>query len=246
METKRFFLWMFLMFLAFSGCEAEKKEEPLVSQKSQMIERPKRVIVVAIDFSGSYKLLNQAKDMLCWIIEKLRPGDILYCRAITDSSYLDNCSIFRLEIPALKEYHDDNPFDRKSKNQRSRELFQINMMKKEACNKLSVSPFTKVMKTDVYGFLAAASDKFALIPYGYQRILIIASDLQDNIGYDVKPQLARVNVAITGFQNDKDPSKTLKFKSRWVKYLSEAGAAKIVFLAIEDDFTMNHFLGGPQ
>lgn len=244
MKIKHMFIWMLLLMFSFSGCDAGKKEELSVAVKNDIIVKPKRVIVVAIDFSGSYKLLNQAKDMLCWIIEKLRPGDILYCRAITGSSYLDNCNIFRLELPPLKEHRGDNPFDRKSKNNRSRELFRIDMMKKEACNKLSVSPFTKVMKTDVYGFLAAASDKFSLIPYGYQRILIIASDLQDNIGYEVNPQLTRVNVAITGFQNDKDPSKTLKFKSRWVKYLSKAGATKIVFLSIEDDFTMDHFLGG--
>jgi hypothetical protein len=247
MKTKIFSIWIILLLFAFLGCDTGKNKEPPNAIKNETIKMQKRAIVVAIDYSGSYELLNQAKAMLCWIIKRLNPGDILYCRAITASSYPDNCTIFKLELPVLKEYREDNPFDKRLKNIRSKELFQINMLKKEACSKLSVSqPIPKAMKTDVYGFLAAASDKFVLIPPDYQRILIISSDLQDNIGYKVKPQLSKVKIAITGFQNSKDPSKTLKLKNQWVKYFTEAGGSKVIFLSIEDSFTMEHFLGRRQ
>jgi protein tyrosine phosphatase (PTP) superfamily phosphohydrolase (DUF442 family) len=102
---------------------------------------------------------------------------------------------------------------------------------------------TNSKRTDIYGFLAAAADRFALAPKGYKRILILASDLEDNVGYQPKVNLASAQVAVLGFQSSKDPVRTQQVKQGWIKRLTEAGATRVVFLPLEEKFNLDQFKG---
>ena len=98
--------------------------------------------------------------------------------------------------------------------------------------------FTNAKYTDIYGFLAAAKDRFDLAPKNYQKVLIIASDLKDNVRNNVELELSNVSVAVIGFQAEKDPGKTKKHKERWISILSNAGASRVYFIPIEEKLTL--------
>ena len=102
----------------------------------------------------------------------------------------------------------------------------------------------KVAKhTDIYGFLAASNDRFNLAPKDYQKILIIASDLKDNVRYKVDLGLSGAYVAVVGFQNSKNPQESRSLKNKWTKKFMQSGAAEVIFLSIEEKFTAQHFMG---
>jgi len=154
---------------------------------------------------------------------------------------MDDCAILRVEIPSTEKNKNDNPFDRKTKNIERARLLQIKLIKREAINKLSGIKFSNAKKTDINGFFAAAIDRFNLAPKHFQKILIISSDLQDNVGFNVKLDLSGVKVVVLGFQVSKDPAKTRTLKNQWTKRLKEAGASKVLFLPVEEKFNMDLF-----
>jgi hypothetical protein len=232
---KKTLILISIIVLTF-GCQDQKHASEKIPAP-----RPRRVIIIGIDESGSYKLREQAKKLIARVINELEPGDILYLRRINDLSYLDNCTIFRLELPVLKTSKANNPFDRKAKRLRKAQIFHINSLKKEAIKRLADIKFKVAKHTDIYGFLAASNDRFNLAPQEYQRILIIASDLKDNVRYKVNLDLSEAYVAVVGFQNSKNPQESRSLKSNWTKRLMQSGAAKVIFLSIEERFSTNNF-----
>lgn len=224
-----------LIVLIF-GCQDQEQASEKIPEP-----KPRRVFIIGIDESGSYKLREQAKKLIARVISELEPGDILYLRRINDSSFLDQCTIFRLELPALEKSKSNNPFDRKAKRLRKSQIFHINSLKKEAIQRLADIKFKIAKNTDIYGFLGASNDKFNLTPQDYQKILIIASDLKDNVRYKVDLGLSGAFVAVVGFQNSKNPQESRNLKSDWTKKFIKSGAAKVVFLSIEERFSTKNF-----
>ena len=232
---KKAFLYISIIALVF-GCQDKE-------QANEKIPAPKhrRVFIIGIDESGSYKLREQAKKLIARVINELEPGDILYLRRINDSSYLNNCSIFRLELPVLRNPATENPFDRKAKRLRKAHIFHIHSLKNQAIQRLADIKFKIAKHTDIYGFLAASNDRFNLAPKDYQKILIIASDLKDNVRYKVDLGLPGAYVAVVGFQNSKNPKESRNLKGQWTKEFMQFGAAKVMFLSIEEKFSAEHF-----
>ncbi len=229
------FILISIIALTF-GCQDQKHATEKILQP-----RSKRVFIIGIDESGSYKLREQAKKLIARVINELEPGDILYLRRINDSSYLNNCSIFRLELPVLQKPASENPFDRKAKRLRKAQIFHINSLKKEAIQRLIDIKFKVAKNTDIYGFLGASNDRFNLAPQDYQKILIIASDLKDNVRYKVELGLSGAFVAVVGFQNSKNPQESRSLKNKWIKKFMQSGAEKVIFLSIEERFSINNF-----
>ena len=221
------------------GCQNQEQ-----ASKKIPAPKPRRVIIIGIDESGSYKLREQVKRLIARVINELEPGDILYLRRINDSSYLDSCTIFRLELPVLRRPKVNNPFDRKTKRTRKTHIHHINSLKKEAIQRLFDISFKVAKHTDIYGFLAASNDRFNLTPQDYQKILIIASDLKDNVRHKVNLDLSGAYVAIVGFQNSKNPQESRNLKNHWIKKLMQSGAAKVIFLSIEESFSTKNFYIG--
>jgi hypothetical protein len=232
---KKAFLYISIIALVFGCQDKEQGNEKIPAPK------PRRVFIIGIDESGSYKLREQAKKLIARVINELEPGDILYLRRINDSSYLNNCSIFRLELPVLQTSKTNNPFDRKAKRLRKAHIFHINSLKNQAIQRLADINFKVAKHTDIYGFLAASNDRFNLAPEDYQKILIMASDLKDNVRYKVDLGLSGAYVAVVGFQNSKNPKESRNLKGKWTKKFMQSGAAKVMFLSIEEKFSAEHF-----
>jgi hypothetical protein len=237
---KLLMLSTFIVLILLAGC-GDRKIGYAESANSESATKPTRIIVVGIDESGSYELWNPVKKTIMSLIRQLEPGDILYLRRINAASYLDTCTIFRLEIPKISEPENANAFDRKAKIHRASLINRINSLKKEACQRVSDAEFKNSKYTDIYGFLAAAGDRFSLAPKACQRILLVASDLKDNVGHKAKYDLTDAYVAVIGFQSSKSPAETRKHKSIWTQKFTTAGAQKVFFLAVEEKFSVNLF-----
>jgi len=229
-----------MILISSSGCQ-DKKIGYTESANSKSEINPTRIIVVGIDESGSYKLWNPVKKTIVSLIQHLNPGDILYLRRINSASYLDDCTIFRLEIPKITGPENVNPFDRNAKIYRASLIKHINLLKKKACQKFSEVKFTGSKHTDIYGFFAATSDRFNLAPKKLQRILLVASDLKDNVGHTAEYDFQDAYVAVIGFQSSKNPAETRKHKAHWTQKFTHAGAKKIIFLSVEEKFSVNLF-----
>lgn len=200
-----------------------------------------RVIVMGIDDTGSYGLWNQAKDIATQIILQLQPGDIFYFRKIIASSYIDESSFFRLEIPKLKEKLSNNPFDRESKRVRKMHNLQNLALKRETIKRISKLERVGAGRTDIFGFLAAASEKFGLQDQDYKRILIIASDLQDNVQWTPDLNLSGSKVAVAGFQPMENPKEAQNFQKKWQDTFKKYGATKTIFSRADEKFNLNQF-----
>ena len=246
MEIKNLILILVTLILGTGGLFGCVDKSPGTDSKGHKAEQraSRRIIVYGIDETGSYNLWNHAKISAAQIIQQLEPGDIFYCRRITDASYLDENTIFRLEISTQMASRNENIFDRKARSINRIQANHIKILKKDAVNRLMDSKFIKAKNTDIWGYLSAASDRYGLVTDEFQRILIIASDLKDNVGYNVKLDLTNVYVAVYGFQVSKNPGETQRLKDKWISSFTEAGAAKVVFLAVEEKLSLE-LLKGP-
>ena len=97
-------------------------------------------------------------------------------------------------------------------------------------------------KTDIFGFLAVASEKFALTLTGNKAkpMMIMASDLQDNVRRRPDLNLASADLVIAGYQVIKSPKKTQELKKKWRRLLKKAGGASTMFIRNEEKFDLNN------
>ena len=197
------------------------------------------MIVFGLDDTGSYGLWENAKKIACDIVTQLRPGDIFYFRRITEASYTDECTVFRLELPLMAETGSKNPFDRKARQLEKAFELRIRALKYQAIQSIGKLKPTGARKTDIHGFLAVASEKIKLAGREVKPILIIASDLQDNVRLKVDLDLSGAWVAIVGFQVKKNPKDTQKLKKSWRETLGKSGATRITFIRAEERFNLN-------
>jgi len=229
-------LMIFIIFL--SGCEFA---EGLQKTKSQPEPAKSRVIVIGIDDTGSYDLWENAKKIVSQIVAELKPGDIIYLRTISDASYIDKNGIFRLEIPQIRSNKPENPFDRRAKRYQKVLAKQLYTIKKEAIERVSQLKSTKATKTDFQGFLAIASEKIALHSKTRIPLVIIASDLQENVHYSPELNLSSTRVIVAGFPPMKDPKKTQEFKKHWKKYFAQIGAINTEFIRVDEKIHIEDF-----
>ena len=127
-----------ILAVALFGCQNSQAEEK-GKVKPGPKRDPRKVIVMGIDDTGSYDLWDRAKNIVSQIILQLQPRDIFYLRRITDESYIDECAIFRLEIPRAKKTGTHNPFDRKAKRMKKAFKLRVQAMKRQAIQRTSTS-----------------------------------------------------------------------------------------------------------
>jgi len=180
----------------------------------------KQVVVLGIDDTGSYALRSKAISISQQIIAQLQPGDVLYARRITDSSYGDKGHIFQVEIPQALG-RPSNQMDRRAWLNYQASLKRVKLVKLQAMTKLSRLEPSRAKKTDIYGFVAAAAERFELEEQGgAEKLMIICSDMSDNVGRKVRPKLPEVKILVVGWQAGDDPAKSLRLKQYWTKQLT--------------------------
>ena len=180
----------------------------------------RQVIVFGLDETGSYDLREKGLGIAARLIANLKPGDVIYIRTITESSYHDGCAILRLEIPELKKAP-QNRFDVRAHRKHLLISKQINVIKKQAIDLLQKLPPINANKTDIHGFFAAAADRFKIetTKGDCRKFVILSSDMQDNCLVNTQTNLSGAKVIIAGFQVYADPFVANRIKAEWNKTL---------------------------
>ena len=199
-------------------------------------KNPMRLVVVAaLDETGSYSMRSRGLAMAKSVIQVLQPRDVFYFRRITGSSFKEQNTIFRLEIPSIPP-KPTNRFDQRAWIRHHKGLRRVQTIKAQAIKILSQLKPIKAKRTDIYGFLAAASLRYQAEDEAgpTRRMMIIASDMQNNVTRQIKPDLKGVEVQVIVWEPGDDPTKAYKLKKAWRKVLvDQCGARSVKFLTAD-------------
>lgn len=177
------------------------------------------MLFIALDGTGSYDHLRQAKKSAIRALEKAPPGSEVYVRWITGNSAASEAAIGSVYIPLEAE----NPYDTDGKSRSA---------KKQLAQAIAKATSPESETTDLQGLVWTASKRFEKHP-GLSRKLLLATDLQGNSGRDFpEADLTDTSVRVVGFEVD--PSRP-KRAAKWKKAFREAGA----------DTTMVRYLDQP-
>ncbi|MEW6418374.1 MAG: hypothetical protein AB1480_09670 [Nitrospirota bacterium] len=221
-------LMIFFSTISAIGCDFKKS-------RAESAEVKPVVCVINIDRTGSYQFLNKAKEITINIIKRLPDGSRVYVRWITEDSNSDRASIVSAIIPDTRR--PKNPFDVKAK-----EMHKVLMAKKlhiqrQIINAINSAKSPMARRTDIYGALYAAGERFGNAS-DMPPLLILLSDMEDNVGNQYSINLKGADVRILGYQVS---SKEEGRKRKWSEYLRSAGASNVRFSHIDEPLSFGGF-----
>ena len=233
-----------LLLLLF-GCTTDSATSKTSSQDSPQTSasHTPRFVVIGVDISGSYEdeMIQKAFTICKQLLVQAQPKEIFFIRTISAESYppivewqgkggsqvRHRNTLLQVrftEVPAVP-----NRFNRKARRSYLRQLALFQKQKTQAIQQLDrqIPSLPSAPQTDIYGFLQAASDLFALAPKGYRKGLMFATDLKDTVGFQVQPNLQGVEVTVFEFLAEANPKQAQKRREAWSQKLKEWGAMKV-------------------
>lgn len=188
-------------------------------------------IEMLVDRSGSYPALATALASACGIATQLQPGDEMRARFITERSYGSNAVFLRVSLPHISE--SGGIVSPELKSQRDSVDRAIDAQRRHACGGLP--PASKVRRasgTDVVGALAAAAAALRSAPSNARRVLVVASDLEDNIdGGNVRIDLTGVTVRFVAIESSHGRVEDIQRNvDRWSAKLIAMGATDVTLV----------------
>lgn len=219
-------LTLTVSLLLLSGCAVSLPEEPPVTKTPPP---PRRFSVVGVDRTGSYELVKPGLQIAARLVQQVNPGDVMVFRWISDVSYLPGELFAELSMPphVIEDVH--NQFDMRAKRRRAEALTQVQALRASTIARLNAQEPKVARRSDIKGFIAAAADAFGERGGDAERWLYLATDLEDNVRYSVKPDLHDVHVVVFAFQPEANPAESAKVKARWEKFFKEMGAVSVLF-----------------
>lgn len=222
--SKYIFAFLALILMLTSGCDLMK----------QRAEVKPLICVIAIDGTGSYKYLDRAKYIVIDVVNSLPDKSKIYVRWITGDSNSDNASMVSAIIPATKKKN--NPFDQKGK--RMAEIANAKKIRiiKQVIKVINDAKSPDAGRTDIYGTIYAASERFNNNPDS-PLLLILITDMDDNAGNKGKYtiDLVGAEVKILGYQVGTNAE---GYKQMWNDYLIGVGAGNVEFQHIDEPLTI--------
>jgi len=189
-----------------------------------------RWIVYGLDATGSYALVSQAQEYAAQQLARdSRPGDVWFFRRISDRSYDESAAILTVRLPSAPAPV-TNPFDRASRARQQAAFRRLEQVRRAAADQLRAFRAPSAPCTDIMGFLAKAGELLQGAPKDAERIVIIASDLADNIGRKAEVNLAGTRVIVNMFQGGANPQAAQGIRRFWRDRLTRWGAREVSFL----------------
>jgi len=185
-------------------------------------------VVCGVDRTGSYKLREVGLRLCTGLVRRGHAGDEFLLRWISDASFSESEFLSRIQIPSLPDCQ-RNPFDLGCRRLMARYRASL----ESEIQRISSQRPPAAPRTDIYGFLQAAADAFAAAPTGTDKLLYLATDLKDNVGYQVRPDLTGVRVRVLGWQTGPDPGRAVRLRARWDSTLRAWGAIVVTFSPAE-------------
>lgn len=189
--------------------------------------------VCGSDRSGSYDFVSVGLEMCARVIAAAGPGDEVLMRWISDQSYANSEFIARLTLPVGGEDCSNNRFNAACRRaQRALERQVAALKRHEVVALLALRPSSAPF-TDIMGFLQAASDVFAADTLNREHWVYMGTDLRDNVGYHVEPDLRGAHVVVFALQTPADPEQAVALREQWRARLTRLGAVDVQFQTAE-------------
>lgn len=218
---KKIFLNLLIIFLV--SCVSDER----IAELNRIPEG--KVCVFLLDGSGSYDYSDAAKNFIVNKIEKLSFNSIVYVRWIIRESFSDDANIIKYKIPYIKE---PQKFDAKAQIEYKQLQKKIDEEKDLLIRKIKTTEFPHSCRTDIYGSLAAAIDRFSQHENN-EKELFILSDLDDNIkNQNLKINFSGIAVKINGVEIKKISDR--ERINDWLIYFKNNQAESVTVSYIED------------
>jgi len=187
-----------------------------------------------IDQSGSYQSTGAAIEQAARLIEHSAcPGDEWFVRAIGTDSYAPSAHLFTATLDRVGT-PPPTPANPVAVGQYARaqhawhlkhQTFQA--QRSTVAGEVRKIPVGIEQASDIWGALLKADELLAQTPAGYQPVIILATDLDDNRGRQDALHLAGVFVLVLAFEGD-DPVVSRALRAQWQTVFEQAGAARFV------------------
>lgn len=222
--NQRCFLQLALLGILFPGCRPERVGE---------VAPPAAVpatVVVCLDGSRSYRVLEKAKADTLRFLTGLGPSSRVFCRWITDQSDGPECVIFSAIIPPRPERL-KNPFDLRARQQILRQQKLGRDFSATLSLALEQAPRPNSSGTDIWGALFAAGQRLKDAPQ--RRLLLLMSDLNDTCArYYPGIWLPDVEVWVLDYQSSGPTDAATR--SFWTDALTRRGARSVRFILADE------------
>lgn len=189
--------------------------------------------VIGIDRSGSYSFLEPGREMAIEAVRIARPGDTIIVRWISDNSYRNAEFALRYTAPIVETRDCSNRYDAACRRENLAAKLAEQQAREGALAQVRDLQVAASGKTDIAGFLLAASEALAGAPPDAVRQVWLATDLLDNVRlYQLPVDLAGAKAFVRGLQNN-DPEKSVALRAEWQERLARYGASEIRFESAE-------------
>jgi hypothetical protein len=200
-----------------------------------------RFVVFGVDRSEPWNAMSRTTLGLAEqaLLRDARPGDELVYRWISDRSYAADEAFAHIVLPTLSRAA--NPLDRQGRANEASSKQALARAAEEGLAQLrrhvpGATPAggrpdlrKGTPSTDIYGFVTAAAGHFAAAPAGRAKQLVIASDMEDNRRYQVRPDLKGVEVVVYLVSLKADPVAAQRLQAQWTDFFRECGATRTSF-----------------
>ena len=201
-----------------------------------------RLFFFGLDETGSYGLRDASLRFVeNLILKEMEGGDTFVGRRIGEKSYLDTQENFLLPrpltIPAMSGAP-KNRFNVSAQQKYKKQLRKVTLLRYSAVKYIRELKPVNASMTDILGFLAACADRMELANGYEERIILIASDMQDNVRRKTNLNLRGAQVIILAFEGGADPEKTKQFREKWANRLISMNASSVVYLAPDQELQL--------
>lgn len=251
MITLRSFLRKALIgtLLLFSACDElqpqANEQRPRPSAKAQDCSdlqsktEVRNLVAILVDRTDSFwskrnqdAIRNEAPN----VARQLPEATLILGRFISEDSWSDSEMFLQDVVPQLPPPIEcANPFDEKClKEKRHRKSLAgcLEEARHRVADKLlRFSPQKRSLKTDIFGGIAAISELMAAYPKNLRKVVILISDLVDNVGIPLPPKLPGFegSKVLVMTANTKGPQRVAELKAIFTQRFSGWGAARVVF-----------------
>jgi hypothetical protein len=126
-----------------------------------------------------------------------------------------------------------NPFDVRCKRRQRQVAARAAQVRRMALERILAQRPAAANRTDIYGFIQASAEFLAKVPDGAPKRMYLGTDLDDNVGYTVTPNLSGVEVIVFALQNEADPARMQRKRAEWDARFRKWGAKSVSFEPVE-------------
>jgi hypothetical protein len=183
-------------------------------------------VVCGIDLSGSIRqgLRSAVRQVCIDELDKLVAGWV-EVRAVASESYRNEALISRLEQDTMSCA---NPFSSRCRHRMNREQAGLLEARQRAVERILAAPPSLPGATDLFGFLAAASELLSADTLATRKRIVLASDLEDTAHRTAELDLRGIEIEIW-MQLPPNPAEAEKRRAVFVETLTSAGARYVRF-----------------